>query len=147
MWVKLSNNMVTSATPRKAASWNFWARSNGRIKSYGALEPILSTGDKTSLSPSSHSKATASKTTFGNPGKNLSAMQRSDQQLWHIWADTQVRATRHPRHRVAIPSLPQGKQPMETLVNVWARSNGRIKSYGAFEPILHYGWPDIVVTE
>jgi len=43
------------------------------------------------------------KTAFGNPYKRLSAIQRSNQKLWPFWADTQVRATGHPRHRVGIP--------------------------------------------
>jgi len=30
----------------------------------------------------------------------------------------------------------KGKQPTETPLKIYARSNGRIKSYGPFEPVL-----------
>jgi len=39
-------------------------------------------------------------------------------------------------HRVAISHLLQGKQLPETPVKIWGLSNGRIKSYGPFEPVL-----------
>jgi len=32
--------------------------------------------------------------------------------------------------------LLQGKQPIETSLQIWAQYNGRIKSYGPFQPIL-----------
>ena len=35
-----------------------------------------------------------------------------------------------------VSMLLQRKQPMETPLKIWARSNGRIKSYGPFQPIL-----------
>jgi hypothetical protein len=89
-----------------------------------------------SSSLNSDSIAPPTKTASGNPCKNLSAIQRSEQKLWPFWADTQVRPTRHPRHRVAISYQTQGKQPLETAVKFWERSNSRIKRYGPFEPIL-----------
>ena len=42
-------------------------------------------------------------------------------------------ATRPPIHRVGIPSVIQGKRRLETSVKLSWRSNGRIKSYGAFQ--------------
>jgi len=89
-----------------------------------------------SSSLNSDSIAYPMKIASGNPCKNLSAIQRSEQKLWPFWADTQVRPTRHPRHRVAISYQTQGKQPLETAVKFWERSNSRIKRYGPLEPIL-----------
>jgi len=87
------------------------------------------------------------KTASRNPSKNLSAIQRLDQKLWPFWLDTEVRPTRHPRHRVAIPYLPHEKQPLETHVKIWARSNGRTKSYVPFKLILKFDRPHILVSE
>jgi hypothetical protein len=42
----------------------------------------------------------------------------------------------NPPHRVAIPHQPQRKWALKTLVKLLGRSNGRIKSYGPFEPLL-----------
>jgi hypothetical protein len=36
---------------------------------------------------------------------------------------------------------------LETLGKIGALSNGGIKSYGLFEPILKFDGPDILVTE
>jgi hypothetical protein len=91
------------------------------------LSRYSSSTDHTSSSPSSHSIGTPMKTASRNPSKNLSTIQRSDQKLRPFWPDTEVRPTRHPHHRVAIPYLPHGKQPLETHVKIWERSNGRTK--------------------
>jgi hypothetical protein len=103
------------------------------------LSRYSSSPDQTSSSLSSHSIAIPMKLASGNPFKSLSTIQRSGQKLLPFWADTQVRPTRHPRHRVAIPQLPQAKHPLETPVRIWARSNCRIKSYDPFELILKAG--------
>jgi len=126
------------------------------------------------------------KTACGNPCKNFSTIQQSDQKLWPFWADTQgcrldvlvtdqrfhsipnenslwkplykferdptIRAkvmallsrysmflTRNPSPWTTIPQLPQRKRPLETAVKFWAGSNGRIKRYGRFEPVLRVG--------
>jgi len=79
------------------------------------------------------------KNSLWKPYKNLSAIPRSDKKLWHFSADTLVWSTSHPRHRVGIPYLPHGKQPLETPVKIQTWSNGRIKCYGPFEPILKVG--------
>jgi hypothetical protein len=73
-----------------------WARSNGRIKSYEPLEPVL-----------------------------LSCSWCGLTRCWHC--------------RVAILVRCQGKQPLETPVKIWARSNGWIKSYGRLEPVIWSG--------
>jgi hypothetical protein len=75
------------------------ARSNGRIKNYGLFEPILKVADQTSLSQNIDSIAYPTKTGSGNPCKNLSVIQWSDQNLWPFWVDTEVRPTTHTRHQ------------------------------------------------
>ena len=146
-----SPSIDSIATPRKIASVNccktFRAiqRSDQKLLFFWVV--TLLSPDKTSPSPSIDSIATPKKTASGNTCKNLSAIQRWDQKLWSFWADTQFHPTRYPRHKVAIPYLPQGKQPLETPVNIWARSNGRIKSSSHFEPILKFNRPHIVVSE
>jgi hypothetical protein len=64
----------------------------------------------------------------------LSAIQWSDQNLWPFSDDTQVRATRHPRHRVAIPSLPQGKilvEKFERDPKVGSKVLARLRQYSS----------------
>jgi hypothetical protein len=48
-------------------------------------------------------------------------------------------STRRCGCRVAILVRRQRKQPPKTHVKIWARSNGRIKSYGPLEPVLYSG--------
>jgi hypothetical protein len=108
------------SNPGKIASRNRsknLSTSNGRIKSYGPFEPILKVGDQTSSSLSD-CIAYPTKTASGNPCKNLSAIPLSDQKLWPFSADTLVRSTRHTRHRVGIPYIPHGKQPLENPVKI-----------------------------
>jgi len=121
-------------TPVKIQAW-----SNGRIKCYDPFEPIHKVGDQTSSSLNCDSIAYPTKTSSGNPCKNLSAIPLSDQKLWPFSGDALVRSTRHPRHRVGIPYIPHENQPLETPVKILAWSNGRIKCYGPFEPILKVG--------
>jgi hypothetical protein len=99
--------------------------------------------NQTSSSPNRHFVYTPRKTVSGNLCKNLSTIQQSDQKLWPFSADTLVRSNRHPRHRVGILYIPQGKQSLETPIKIWARSNSRIKSYGPCEPILNAGRQDV----
>jgi hypothetical protein len=39
------------------------------------------------------------------------------------------------------------KRPPKTHLELWARSNGRIETYGHFDPLLKSGWPNLLVTE
>ena len=48
-------------------------------------------------------------------------------------------ARRPPLQRVGILKGLQGKRPPETTVKLWARSNGRIKSYDPFELLYRSG--------
>jgi len=73
------------------------------------------------------------KTASGNYCKTLSGIQRSDQKLWPfsavipVWSDkTSYSLSRHSIRNTR-------KRPPETTVKLWARSNGRIKSYGPFQ--------------
>ena len=56
-------------------------------------------------------------------------------------------AARPHCHCVVIPQLPRGKLHPETRVKICARSNGWIKHYGSFDPLLKVGRPDLLVTE
>jgi hypothetical protein len=49
------------------------------------------------------------------------------------------RATRPPHQRILIPNPLYGKGHLETPVKFRSRSNGRIKSYGPFEPLFLLG--------
>jgi len=82
------------------------ARSNGHTKSYGPFTRFSSLADWTSSSQSSDSSTTPVKTASTNSSNNLSAIKRSDQNLWLFWDATQVEPTRPPIHRVAIPKQP-----------------------------------------
>jgi hypothetical protein len=74
---------------------------------------------------------------------NLSSFQLSAQKLWLFWVVTQVWPTRtHPR--IVIPSQPQGKRPLKSLAQIWARSISRIKSYGHIDPFLKSYRPDLL---
>jgi hypothetical protein len=39
------------------------------------------------------------------------------------------------------------KGPPKTHLELWARSNGRIETYGHFDLLLKSGWPNLLVTE
>jgi hypothetical protein len=92
--------------------------------------------DQTSSSPSIDSTSTPWKRASGNSCKILIAITvRSNVMALFkplIWSS----ATRPRPHRESIPHPLLGKQPPKTPVKVWSRSNGRIKSYGCFEPFL-----------
>jgi len=136
-----SLNSDSTATPMKTASGNrnkilrAIKRSNQKLWPFWAdtqcwRPDILITQRFHSL---------PNKNSLWKPYKNLSAIPRSDKKLWHFSADTLVWSTRHPRHRVGIPYIPHGNQPLETPVKILAWSNGRIKCYGPFESILMVG--------
>ena len=72
------------------------ARSNGRIKSYGPIEPVL----------------------LSRRWYDLNGPERTQS----TWSRDSM--------------LLQGKQSTETPLNIWARSNGRNKSYRPFDPVL-----------
>jgi len=85
------------------------------------------------------SPSTPCKRASGNSSNSLTAIQRSDQKLWpfrtvtQAWRDqtsSSPSIDRHPLHAKGHP---------ETPVRVWPRSNGRIKIYGYFKPLLKPG--------
>jgi hypothetical protein len=76
------------------------ARSNRQIKSYGGFESILKYGRPDILLTEEAFHSYPKENSLWKP---LSSIQRSDQKLWPFWTDTQIRATRHLHHWVAIP--------------------------------------------
>jgi hypothetical protein len=72
----------------------------------------------------------------GNSCKNVS-----------FWPINQVWSTRPPPPRVPILFQPNGKWPTQTPANIYARSDGWIKIYVLFDPLLNSGQPYLLVTE
>ena len=60
--------------------------------------------------------------------------------LWIFSAGTVVASVVQPEQTSSAWSrdstLLQGKQPTETPLKIWVRSNGRIKTYGPFQLVL-----------
>jgi len=106
-------------------------RSDQKLGPVSAVIPVWR--DKTSSSMSRDSIGISRKTASGNYCKTLSAIQRSDQKLWLFSA---VIAVLHGKtcsstSRDSIYST--RKQASKTIVNIGARSNNLIKSYGLFQ--------------
>ena len=118
----------------------FWARSNGRIKSYGPFQLLFNWRDNTSSYTSWDSIDTSRKRGSGNNCKTLTAIQQRIKCYGPFQLLFRYGATRPPLHQVGIPKVLQGKRAPETTVKFWARSNGRIKSYGPFQ--LLFNWRD-----
>ena len=141
----------SKTTKRNTASGNscknlkaiqrFWSKVMTLLTRYSRL------ADQTSSSSNRESKATLRKTASRNSCRYFSAMQRSFQKLWLFWLVSQVLPTRPPRHLVAIPQQPHWKQPPQTLVKIWARSNGRNKIYGYFGTLPKSSRPDLLFTK
>jgi hypothetical protein len=112
----------STSTTRKTASGNSCKSLREIQRSDQKLWPFrtgtLVSNDDTSSSPSGDSSSTPRKPASRNSCKNLREIQRSDQKLWPFQTGLLFRATRSPRHRVAIQHLLQGKQSPETPVNV-----------------------------
>jgi hypothetical protein len=79
------------------------------------------------------------KTASGKYCKTFMAIQRSDQKWCPFQLLFRSGATTPPIHRVGILSVMQGKRPPKTTVKLWARSNGRIKSYGPIQLLFWSG--------
>jgi hypothetical protein len=92
--------------------------------------------DDTSDSSSSGSTSSTRKTASGNSCKNMRAIQRSDQNLWPFRTGTLVSSDDTSDSPSSDPHLLEGKRLLKTPVKIEGRSNGRIKSYGHFEPVL-----------
>jgi len=134
-------------------------RSNGRIKSYVPFEHVLWSyrwnAPTNIVGMQKRFHATPRKTAYEKSSKTLSAIQRSDQNLWTFLACTVVASVVRPERISSAWSrdsmLLQGKQLTETPLKIWARSNGRIKSHELFQPVLWSCWwydpTDIVAEE
>src|SRR4030065_693930 len=119
----------------------FGSPSNGRIKSYGPYEPLLLPG-ATRVPPHRVSipNPPYRKRASGNSSKIWIAIQRSDQKLWPLTNRYSCLARRdflHTENRFHIHYMEEGHP--ETPVKFRSRSNGRIKSYGPYEPLLFPG--------
>jgi hypothetical protein len=70
----------------------------------------------------------------------VDAIQWSDQKLWTFSFGTKVASVIRPELTSSAWSrdstLLQGKQPTETPLKIWARSNYQIKSYEPFQQVL-----------
>ena len=92
--------------------------------------------DEPSSSPSGDSTSTPRKTASGNSSKILSVIQRSDQKLWRFRTGTLVSSD----ETSPSPSGDSTSTPRKTASGNSCKklrtSNGRIKSYGPFEPAL-----------
>jgi len=127
-------------TTRKTASWNsckIWARSNGRIKSYGPFQLLFRYG--------------APRPPLQRVGiPNVLQGKQPLETTVKIWARSNCRiksfgpfqllfrcgALRPLVQRVGIPNVLQGIQPPETPVKLWARSNGQIKNLWPFSAVI-----------
>jgi hypothetical protein len=122
---------------RKTGSGNYCQtlsaiqRSDQKLGPFSVVIPVWR--DKTSSSTSRDSIGISRKTASGNYCKTLSAIQRSDQKLWLFSAVIAVLRgkTCFSTSRDSIYSI--RKQASETTVNIGARSNDWIKSYGLFQ--------------
>jgi hypothetical protein len=132
-----STSRDSIGTSRKTGSGNYWKtlraiqRLDQKLWSFSAVIPVWR--DKTSSSTSRDSTGSPRKRASGNYCKYLSAIQRSDKKLWRFSVVISVgrHKTSSSTSRDSIGS--PRKRPPETTVNIWARSNGRIKSYGPFQ--------------
>src|SRR3990172_4895816 len=146
-----SPSIDSSSTTWKRASRNSRKsviaiqRSDHKLWPFQTVTPAWR--DQTSSSLIMDSSSTTWKTASGNSSKSLIAIQRSDHKLWPFRTVNQACATRPHHHRVSIPHPPHGKGHPETPGKVWSRSNGRITSYGLFEPLIKPAPPDLIITE
>jgi hypothetical protein len=136
------------ATPGKQTSWNSCKnlstvqRSDQELWTSwaGTLVWSLVWPDETLGVSSSNFSATPRTIASGKSCRNLSTIQRSDQELRTSWVVLLCGPwscpTRRCRCRVSILVGRQEKLSPKTTVKTWARSNGRIKSYGLFEQVL-----------
>ena len=114
----------------------FWSRYNGMIKSYGPFEPLLLPG---ATRPPPH-RVSIPQPLYGNrhPETHLNLDRDST-----IGSKVMARSNRYSclarpdlSHRVSIRHPLYGKGHPKTRVKFRSRSNGRIKSYCLYEPLL-----------
>jgi len=96
----------------------------------------LVSSDQTSDSPSGDSISSTRKTASGNSCKTLRAIQRSDQKLWPFRTGTLVSIDDTSDSPSSDSTSSTRKTASGNSCKNFKRSNGRIKSYGPFEPVL-----------
>jgi hypothetical protein len=117
-----SSSRDSMGNTMKTASGNYCKtfmaiqRSDQKLWPFSTVVPVWS--DKTSYSSSRDSIRNTRKTASGNYCKTFMAIQRSDQKLWPFSPVFRSGVTRHPIHRVGIPSVIHGKRPPETSVKL-----------------------------
>jgi len=128
------------ATTSKIASGIYCKNLSTIQRSDETLEPFwavtLVWRDRTFASQRRDFIATKRKKASRNSCKNLSTIQRSDKKLRRFWAVTVVWHDETCSSPSSDSMLQQGKQPPETTVKIWARSNDQIKHYSPFELLL-----------
>ena len=93
--------------------------------------------DQTSSSPSIDSTSTIWKRASRNSCKILITIQRSNQKLWPVRPVTLAwRDQTSSSPSIDSTSTIRKKKDLEIPVNFLSQSNGRIKSYGPFDPLL-----------
>jgi macrodomain Ter protein organizer (MatP/YcbG family) len=120
----------------------FLSRSNGRFTRYGPYEPLLLPG---ATRPPPH-RVLIPHPLYGkgHPETPVKFRSRSNDRINSYCLYEPLLfpgATRRPPHRVSIPHPQYGKAhletgPTETPLKFRSRSNGRIKSYCLYDPLL-----------
>jgi len=95
--------------------------------------------DQTSTSPRIDSSSPPWKRASGNSNKSMIAIQRSDQKLWLFRTVTQALDDHTSSSPRISSSSTAWKRAPKTPVKDGSRSNGRIASYGPFDPSIKPG--------
>jgi len=95
--------------------------------------------DQTVASPSTDSRSTPWKMASINSYKSLIEIQRSNQKLWSFQTVTLAWCDQTSSSLSIASTSTLRKGPPETPIKFWSQSNGRIKSYGPFEPLFWHG--------
>jgi hypothetical protein len=115
----------------------FWIDIQRSYQKLCLLQTVtLTWRDKTSSSPSIYSTSTIWKSASYNSCKISTEMQQSYLKVWSYKPILYPSATRPPSHQVSTPHPLYGKVSPEIPVKLRSRSNGRIKSYGSYKPLL-----------
>jgi len=121
-----------------------WVRSNGRIRSYVPIEPVLLCGTCSCLTRRCWCRVAILVRRQGKQPleTHIKIWERSNSRITSYVPLEPVLLcgpwsclSRRCWCRVAILVRRQGKQPLETHVKIWERSNGRINSYVPLEPV------------
>jgi hypothetical protein len=136
--------MLLQAKQPTKTPLKIWARSNGRIKSYGPFQPVHWSRqwyDPNGLHQHGvgipyYSKENSLRKLLKKFGRDPTVGSK----VIDLLSRYSGRLVGTPKRMSSACSgdsmLLNGKQPTETPLKIWAPSNGRIKSYGSFQPVL-----------